>query len=307
MPIGASVIVPARDAAAHLPAALAGLAAQRRPPHEVIVVDDGSRDATAQIAAAHEAVGAVVAGAGEGPGAARNAGAARASGDVLAFTDADCVAQPGWLEHALEAFERGAELVQGAVVPDPAARRGPWDRTISVTAAHGLFETANLLVRRDLFERLGGFERWLSPRRGKELGEDVWLGWRATRAGARVEFCAAAVVHHAVIPRGPAAFVAERVRLRHFPALAARIPELRDVLLHRRVFLSRRSAAFDAAAVGAAVALAGRRPAALALCAPYARVLWRDGAARAPVALAADAVGAAALLAGSVAHRSPVL
>src|SRR5256885_1729530 len=82
------------------------------------------------------------------------------------------------------------------------------------------------------------------PRRGIELGEDILFGWRARRAGARTAFCARALVHHAVVPRGPVAYVAERARLRFFPAIAARVPELRETFFHRRLFLSRRTAAF---------------------------------------------------------------
>ena len=300
--------MPARDAAEHLPRLLAALAAQRIPPKEVIVVDDGSTDATGRIANDAEVVTRVVRCEGVGPGAARNAGAAVATGDVLAFTDADCAPEPGWLESGLEAMH-AADLVQGAVAPSPEAAIGPWDRTIRVSAPHGLFETANLLVRRDLFERLGGFEPWLAPHNGKELGEDVWLGWRARRAGARVAFAADALVHHAVLPRDAARFVAERARLRFFPAMAARIPELRDVFLHRRWFLSARSLAFDAAVAG--VVLGRRRRVAILLAAPYALMLAEDararGAEEAAVLLAADAVGCAALLAGSVRSRSVVL
>ena len=311
MTLSVSVIVPARDAAAHLPAALDGIARQHHTPDEVIVVDDASSDATARIAEESTAVTRVVAGAGEGPGAARNRGAAQATGDVLAFTDADCMPTPGWLEAGLAAMADGADLVQGAVTPPPGTPLGPWDRTIWVTVPHGLFETANLLIRRDLFERIGGFEPWLSPRRGKELGEDVWLGWRARRAGARTAFVSEALVHHAVLSRGAAEFVAERARLRFFPEMTARIPELREAFLYRRWFLNARSAMFDAALVGVGAALLGRRPLAAGLAAPYARALWRDarhrGAGEAAVLAAADAVGAAALVAGSVRSGAAVL
>ena len=108
-----------------------------------------------------------------------------------------------------------------------------------------LYETANLLVARSWFERVGGFEPWLAPRRSKELAEDVWLGWRIRRAGARVAFAAEAVVEHAVFPGTPASYVAERARLRFFPAIAGRIPELREDFFYRRVFMNRRTAAFD--------------------------------------------------------------
>jgi glycosyltransferase involved in cell wall biosynthesis len=303
--VAVSVVVPARDAAGTLGATLTGLAAQSRAPDEVIVVDDGSSDATVALAEASAVVTRVVRGRGEGPGAARNAGAAVAAGDVLAFLDADCVPEPGWLAAGLGALAQ-ADLVQGRTTPPPGAHVGPFDRTLWVTAPWGLFETANLFVTRALFEDLGGFEPWLSPARSKELAEDVWFGWRAVRAGARTAFCDAALVHHAVFARGPRDYVAERLRLRYFPAMAARIPELRDAFFHRRVFLTPRSAAFDAALAGLLLAAAARRPWPLALALPYARMARRRPRAW-PVDLAADAVGLGALIAGSARARSVVL
>jgi glycosyltransferase involved in cell wall biosynthesis len=297
------VVIPARDAAATIGGTLAALVAQQ--PDEVIVVDDGSRDATAAVAERSPVVTRVVRGAGAGPGAARNAGAALATGDVLAFLDADCVPQPGWLRAGVRALSE-ADLVQGRTTPPPDAPLGPFDRTLWVVAPWGLFETANLFVRRDLFERLGGFEPWLSPARGKELAEDVWFGWRAVRAGARTAFCDEALVHHAVFERGPREYVAERLRLRYFPAMAKRMPELRDTFFWRRVFLSPRSAAFDAAVAGLVLAAAARRPWPLALAAPYVS-LARHRPRAWPVDALADAAGLAALLAGSARARSLVL
>ncbi len=304
----ASVIVPARDAAATLGATLAALARQDvGEPFEVIVVDDGSRDDTRAIATASGAVTQVIDQPGAGPGAARNRGAAAATGEVLAFTDADCEPQPGWLRAGLAAIAAGADLVQGRVGPPPGIPVGPFDRTVYVPGLSHLYETANLFVRRALFEDLGGFEGWLMPDRSKELGEDVWLGWRARRAGARVEFCDAAAVHHAVFPRDAAGYVAERARLVHFPEIARRIPEVRDAVFYRRVFLNRRTALFDLAVAGAIGAIVLRRPALLAAVAPYARLAARDRPRVAGVRLAADAVGAVALVRGSLAARTLVL
>lgn len=301
----ASVIIPARDAAATLGATLAALAAQdTAAAYEVIVIDDGSADDTPAIA---RAAGArLVAGVGEGPARARNRGAAAAAGRVLAFTDADCIPEPGWLQAALDALE-DADLVQGKVLPPEGVAVGPYDRFIAVVSEYGLYETANLVVRRELFERLGGFESILTPRGGgKELGEDVWLGWRARRSGARVAFSDAALVRHAVFPRAPRDYVAEQARVRFFPELVRRIPELRERFLHRRVFLNRRTEKLDLALAGVLLAaLAGRR-AALLLVLPYARDL-RSQRAAAHVQLAADLVTAAALAYGSARARSPVL
>jgi glycosyltransferase involved in cell wall biosynthesis len=312
--IDATVVIPAREAAVHLEKALGALRAQTTSrPFEVLVVDDGSTDDTAAVAAAGGPRVRVVSGRGEGPAAARNLGAREARGRVLAFTDADCEPAPGWLDAALAATDAGAELVQGRVDPPPDVERGPWDRFISVEREYGLYETANLLVTRELFERLGGFESILEPRAGKELGEDVWLGWRARRAGARTSFVPEALVHHAVFPRGPGGYVEERLRLRFFPELVRRVPELREHFLYRRWFLTARGARFHLAVLG--LVLASRHRALSLAAVPYLSLAVRRalpwGRRRLPAVLAtevvADTVGAAALAAGSVRARSVVL
>ena len=310
-----SVIVPARDAAATIGRTLEALAAQDvEAPYEVIVVDDGSSDETAALAERAPGPVRVIRQAGAGPGPARNLGVAEASGSVLAFTDADCVPRADWLREGIAVLER-AEMVQGAVRPETGVRPMPFDRTIAVDGRGALYETANLIVRRELFERLEGFEDWLGPVvGGKPLAEDVWLGWRARRAGARVAFGAGAVVEHAVFRRGLGRYLADRFRITYFPAIVARIPELRRELLFGRVFLNRRTAAFDLGVAGAIAALAIGSALPLLAAVPYLAILvggavrWRG---RAPLVafgeLLADAVGAAALLAGSVRYRSPVL
>ena len=308
-----SVVVPARDADATLGRTLEALARQRLDePYEVVVVDDGSADGTAALAERFGDPVRVVRGSGRGAGRARNAGAAAARGSVLAFTDADCYPAPGWLAAGLAAL-RGADLVQGAVEPEPGVRMGPFDRSLWVRGESGLYESANLIVRRELFERLGGFEDWIGAG-GRPIGEDVWLGWRARRAGARTAFAPDALVHHAVVARGAREYVAERRRLEHFPALVARVPELRESLLFGRLFLSPRSAAFDLALAGAAAALAARSRLPLLAAAPYALAIARralESGPRAPLAapveVAADAVGLAALARGTVRERTAVL
>jgi len=313
-----SVVIPAKDAAGTLRRTLECLGAQQGAPEfDVIVVDDGSTDETAEIVRA--AGVRLVQTEGVGSGQARNIGVREATGDVIAFTDADCYPTPGWLAAALPRLE-SADLVAGAVAPDPTAQLGPFDRTVWVERETGLYETANLLIRRELFERVGGFEVWLSSngrRRGwtnPELAEDVWLGWRARRSGAQTAFAPDALVHHAVHPRGASGYVSERQRAQHFNALAARIPELREQFFYRRVFLSRRTAMFDAAAVGVAAAAFTGSPLPLLAAAPYARHLAnrarpfrKRGPLVAAVDVAADAVSVGSLIYGSVRSRSLLL
>ena len=123
-----SVIIPARDAAATLPRTLSSLEKQELDvAFEVIVVDNGSTDETAELAESHSLRPRVIRRTrGEGPAAARNEGAAAAFGSVLAFTDSDCEPAPTWLAQGLLALSN-VDLVQGAVRPPPDVNRGPYE------------------------------------------------------------------------------------------------------------------------------------------------------------------------------------
>lgn len=306
-----AVVIPARDAAETIERCIRCLARQElEEPWEVVLVDDGSVDGTgeeAELAAAAAGLKLRVERLrGQGPAAARNHGVAVTSGAALAFLDADCFPTPGWLAAGLRGLE-AADLVQGRVVPDPEVVRGPFDRTLQVSGPSPLFESANLFVHRGLFDKLGGFEQWLEPEVGKAVAEDVWFGWRARRGGATTEFSAEALAHHAVFREGALTHILDRRRLAHFPAIVAKVPELRDELFFARWFLSSRTAAFDLALLG----LATRRR---LLALPYLTLIAKEAAGWqqltpkvVPVRLAADLVGAASLLRGSLKRRSAVL
>jgi glycosyltransferase involved in cell wall biosynthesis len=311
--VRASVIVPARDAEATLPRTLAALADQEgAPAFEVVVADDGSRDATAAIA---ERAGARLV---RAPAAARNAAVSAASGALLAFCGADCYPTPSWLAAGTRALA-DADLVQGAVLPDPRAKPGPFDDTRAVTEDSGLYDAGSLFATRALFDRIGGFERppWAdeAAREAAPGREEIWFGWRARRAGARTAFCADALCHRAARRRGVAEYLDGRTTLRELPAAVAQLPELRESLLHRRVFLSRRAMRFDVALAALAAAAVRRSKLPLLAAAPYALELRRDAKGRAgedwartaAIDAAADLLGAAALLHGSVEARTPVL
>jgi glycosyltransferase involved in cell wall biosynthesis len=313
----ASVIIPARNAAATLPRTLEALAGQDVVTEfEVIVVDDGSEDETTAVAEGAGLPVRLLVQPPRGPAAARNHGARAALAPVLAFCDADVFPEAGWLRAGLAAVEQ-ADLVQGKVLPEPGAELGPFDRSLWVTGQRLLWETANLFVTREVFDRVGGFEEWLAPRYGGAMAEDIWFAHRALRSGARGSFCEQALAYHAVIPRRWAAYVAERHRLIYFPAIAAKMPEVRREFLYRRLFLNRRTARLDLGLGGTLAALVLRSPLPLLALLPYISVLLshsararRDGRASAgPAAadLAADLVAFAALAAGSLRYRSPVI
>jgi glycosyltransferase involved in cell wall biosynthesis len=196
-----TVVVPVRDGGAVLGGCLDALAAQRdAPAFEVVVVDNGSRDTTAALAAAHPVVTRTVHEPRRGSYAARNAGVAASTGDVLAFTDADCRPDPCWLNRGVDALHE-ADLVGGAVRAVLSARPGVWERYDRATYLdqqravedEGYAATANLLVRAEVFTRVGPFDPRLAS-----SGDLEW-GQRATAAGWRLVHAPDAVVHH--LPR----------------------------------------------------------------------------------------------------------
>lgn len=193
-----TVVVPARDAEQTLPALLDALAAQTVTPLEVVVVDDASTDGTAALLAAHPLRPTVLRGDGAGSYAARNRGLAVATAPVVAFTDADCVPVPTWLEAALAALEGPDVLVGGEVRQRRRDGAGVWERYDRATyldqselVAQGFAATANLLVRTEALRELGGFDGSLRS------SGDLELGRRARAAGLRVVHAPDAVVLHA--------------------------------------------------------------------------------------------------------------
>jgi len=199
-----SVVVPALNKATGLSATLEALARQTlpQPRLEVIVVDNGSTDGTLDVAAewsaGHPGVRVVPALEVRSSYAARNRGIENAAAAVIAFTDADCRPDPRWLEAGLAALE-GAEVVAGRIeMIFRGARPNAWEYLDAATwldqrryvDKHGFGVTANLFVRRRVFETVGRFRTDLVS------SGDYEFGRRVERDGVRVGYAADAVVRH---------------------------------------------------------------------------------------------------------------
>ncbi len=172
MPGSVSVIVPAYEAAHSLDACLDSVAAQTHPPLEVLVVDDGSSDATAAVARRRAPGVSLISQTHLGPGAARNAGLARARGDYVAFLDADDRWTPGFLAATVAFLEAHPEavavntggrtrLANGRERPlpaDPEAARaaGLLPAFYDFWARYDHVRTGTVLLRRDVLIRAGG-------------------------------------------------------------------------------------------------------------------------------------------------------
>lgn len=131
--------------------------------------------------------------------AARNAAIRQATGEVLVFLDADCAPVPGWLEAALACMEtRGADLVAGHIaLTYRGVRLTPaecFEKAFAFrqtqNVAQGVAVTANLLVRRELFNAVGLFDDSLLS------GGDFEWTRRATSAGFTLVYCRYTAVHH---------------------------------------------------------------------------------------------------------------
>jgi len=168
---------------------------------EVIVVDDGSTDATAEILKTFDRV-LYFYQANAGPAAARNHGARRASGDILFFTDADCIPQPDWIRKIMDCFISEhldaaagsygisnpesllARCVHQEILYRHQKRMGDWIE---------VFGSYNVAIRQEVFNRIGGFnEGYRFP-----SGEDNDLSYRLRQAGVRIRFVKDARVDHA--------------------------------------------------------------------------------------------------------------
>ena len=320
MAASVSVIVPVRNRRALLRSCLDALAAQTLTDAEVIVVDDGSTDGSGDEARADAGMGRrvrVLTTGALGAVAARRAGVEASGAPYLAFTDSDCVPEPAWLATGVAALAEGADLVNGHTVP--ARPPAPLERTTS-SGEEGLYPTCNLFVRRDAYERAGGFDPAAAARlgfrvgaraRGLGFGEDTLLAWRIRRAGT-ARYAPDAVVAHQVLPPDLRDAASRAWMAAAFPALVREVPELRETLLVGGVGLG----SLDRLPLwaAAAAALAGRRQVALAGVGLWAvkrarAARWRPGRHGGLLAaeLGLDALTAAALAVGSVRSRTLVM
>ena len=198
-----SVVVPTHDRADYLAVTLESLNAQDiDAPYEVIVVDDGSRDNTAGVARRANAM-YIRHYPPRGVNAARNEGARAASAPLIALVDDDVYAPPGWLRAMLEGAgdHPDAEAFGGPIrarfdgpAPGGCGRESAPITTLDLgpdDVETGLVWSANMLFRRNAFDRVGPFDEGL-PTGGDE---EEWLR-RLRAGGGTVMYLAAAGLDH---------------------------------------------------------------------------------------------------------------
>ena len=186
-----SVIVTVRNEARHISDLLDSLVVQE-PPFEVVVVDAESTDATADLVRGYQErypnIRLVVERCTRGGG--RNLAVKHAKGEIVAFIDGDCIANPFWI-HQLRRSLQDADVAAGRTIQigyyafESLARVELDHKGFDVT-----YPSCNLAYWRPLFDKVGGFdERFITA-------EDIDLNYRAVDAGARVVSNADAIVYH---------------------------------------------------------------------------------------------------------------
>lgn len=183
-----SVIVPTYNAARTLGECLASIVASDYPAFDVIVVDDGSRDESAAVAS-HYPVRLLRLEQNMGASRAKNAGAAVATGDIVFFTDSDCLIRPDALRLVAENLSDPA--VSGVVglldtrlrfSDFPSQYKNLWMHFtyLRLPRRVGVFYTSAAAARRPAFAALGGFDPHYT---GASITEDIDLGQRFLSAG----------------------------------------------------------------------------------------------------------------------------
>ena len=195
-----TVAVCARNAADTLDACLRSIRALDYPDYDVIVVNDGSTDATGAIARAHPGVTVIDTPHG-GLSAARNTALHAAAGEVIAYTDADVEVDPAWLTYLIQPFLRTD--VAGAGGPNVVPEDDPWMAQCVARApggpTHVLVDErtaehvpgCNMAYRREALLAIGGFDPAYHA-----AGDDVDVCWRLQARGLPIGFAPSALVWH---------------------------------------------------------------------------------------------------------------
>jgi GT2 family glycosyltransferase len=194
-----SVVVCSFNGARTIRECLDGLLRLEYPDVEVIVVDDGSTDATASIARAYPF--RLISTPNRGLSAARNTGLAEATGEIVAYIDDDASPDPHWLTYLAATYATTTHAVVGGPnIPPPGdgwvaecvanAPGGPTHVLISDREAEHL-PGCNLSFRKECLAAIGGFDRTF-----RVAGDDVDACWRIQARGWTLGFNAAAMVWH---------------------------------------------------------------------------------------------------------------
>lgn len=201
-----SVVIPVYNAVKTLPDCLAAVTGQTYSPLEIIFVDNNSTDGSAELIRKYsDSRIRCLSEPKQGPASARNAGIRAAKGGVIAFTDADCVPDQNWLEQMAQTFKANScAAVAGSLGgfrPRNAVEKflscftmktaPTFEMHSKWTLSSGGFPTANLAVRRESLEKIGGFDEQIPF-----YSEDYDLCARLYESGEKIAYNPQVRVQH---------------------------------------------------------------------------------------------------------------
>jgi glycosyltransferase involved in cell wall biosynthesis len=189
-----SLVATVKDAAPYVGEFLASIEAQTRQPDEVVMVDGGSTDGTAEILRQASGV-TLIEEQGANIARGRNLAVRAASHDLIAVSDADCVLAPDWLERITGPLARGADVSMGLYRPltrsffQVCAAAVSIKEPQEVDPARYMPSARSVAFRREAFAAAGGYPEWM------ELGEDMYLNHRWRSLGLRMDLALGAMVY----------------------------------------------------------------------------------------------------------------
>jgi glycosyltransferase involved in cell wall biosynthesis len=187
-PIRSSVVVVARNSQSTIDACIKSIKKQSLPTSEILVVDNGSTDSTAEIAEKNAV--RVVTEPIPGRGRARNRGLKEAKEDFVVYIDSDAHADQDWLKYLLLACKKSgfAGVTGNVYAANP-------DRPIAhlidlIMRDKSHYATTSVVYRKKVLMKIGGFDERLGN------AEDVELAWRVLRAGYRIGYEPRSIIYH---------------------------------------------------------------------------------------------------------------
>lgn len=195
-----SVVMPVYNEEVHIIETLEALYANTVQPDEVIVADGGSTDKTVQLIRENFPQVIIVNNQKKNAASGRNIGIEKAQGDIIAFTDGDCIVDKDWIKNISIAFsENNIDGLGGKVLIAPPINHieeywgnlawnlimnfGDVPYIVDKCTLNDSFVTANCAYKKELLISLEGFSDWFANN-----AEDVDLCWRAIKSGAKLMY-----------------------------------------------------------------------------------------------------------------------
>jgi len=253
--IQVSIIIPTFNRQKSLIRMLESLFTQTIPQEnfEIIIVNDGSTDDTEKIILdlikSHPNINYIKQ-SNKGIASARNKGIINSNGDIIGFTDDDCIVDPSWIENAVESLKNPAFCgVQGKTLPESKIDQ----KKLIFHYVHAVkntgkeksksYQTCNIFHRKKVLNEISGFDEKL------RYGSDDDLAFRLIRKGYKIHFDENVLVYHEVRYQNLLSYISKKlIRDGDLPLYYKKNPEYRD-----RIFLkifARRSHVYPVFAVG---------------------------------------------------------